>query len=109
MREDGDVLSTLAQGWQANRDHAQAIEQILSEVAGRGVRGEVAVRRRDDAYVDLDRRRAPDALELLLLEHAKQLGLKVEPHLGDFIEQQRSAVGPLEGALDPLDGAGERT
>src|SRR5581483_2923615 len=51
--------------------------------------------------------RAADALELLLLEHAQQLGLEVEPHLGDFVEQQRTAVRALERALDALDGAGE--
>ena len=69
---------------------------------------EIAIRRRDDADVDLDRRRAADALELLLLEHAQQLGLKIEPHLGDFVEQQRSAVRALERAFDALDRAGER-
>ena len=52
--------------------------------------------------------RSADALELLLLEHAKQLRLKVEPHLGDFVEEQRAAVRALERALHALDRAGER-
>ena len=84
------------------------IVEVLPEMSRGGVDGEVAVGRRDDAHVDLDRRRSADALELLLLEHAKQLGLEVEPHLGDFVEEQRSAVRPLERAFDPLDRAGER-
>ena len=77
----------------------EPIVEVLPEMAGRRVGGEVAVGRRDDAHVDLDRRRPADALELLLLEHAQQLGLEVEPHLGDFVEQQRAAVRALERAL----------
>ena len=52
--------------------------------------------------------RSADALELLLLQHAQQLRLQVEPHLGDFVEQQRAAVRALERAFDALDRAGER-
>ncbi len=39
--------------------------------------------------------------ELLLLDDPKQFGLEVEPHLRNFVEQERPAVGPLEGALGP--------
>jgi hypothetical protein len=48
-----------------------------------------------------------DALELLLLEHAQELGLQVEPHLGDLVEEERAAVRALERSLHPLDRAGE--
>src|SRR5205814_7453407 len=41
-------------------------------------------------------------------EHTKQFRLKIEPHLGDFVEQQRSAVRALERALDALDRSRER-
>src|SRR6185437_12171351 len=105
--EQRNVVAALAQRRKANRDDAQPIVEILAEVAGRGVRREVAIRRRNDAHVDLDRRRAADTLELLLLEHAEELRLQVEPHLRDLVEQQRAAVGALERALDALDRAGE--
>src|SRR4029079_8430737 len=74
---------------------------------GRRVRGELAVGSGDDADVALDGRRAADALELLLLEHAKQLRLKVEAHLGDLVAQPRAAVRPFERDFDALDRAGE--
>src|SRR5207247_9729493 len=64
--------------------------------------------RRDDAHVDLDRLRASHALELLLLKHAQELGLKVEPHFADLVEEQCAAMRALERAFHPLDGSGER-
>src|SRR6478672_10892305 len=85
----------------ANRQASEGMSSIRS----RG--GEVAVRRRDDANVDTNRGRAPDALELLLLQDAKQLRLQVESHLADLVEEQRAAVRALEGALDAPDRAGE--
>ena len=51
--------------------------------------------------------RAADALELALLEHAEQLGLGFGGHLADLVEEERAAVGQLEPADPPGDGAGE--
>ena len=51
---------------------------------------------------------AADALELALLEHAQQLGLGLEGHLADLVEEERAAVGQLEAADASVDGAGER-
>ena len=43
-----------------------------------------------------------------LLDGAEQLGLQPDVHLADLVEQQRAAVGLLEAADAPGDGAGER-
>ena len=40
--------------------------------------------------------RAAQALHLALLQHAQQLGLQRQRHLGDFIQQQRAALGLFE-------------
>src|SRR5690349_4964333 len=77
-------------------------------MAGGSVRREVSVRGGDDAHVDLDRRRASDPLEFLLLQDSQQLRLKVEPHLGDLVEEQRPAVSALKRAFDALDRTRER-
>ncbi len=69
--------------------------------------GQVAVRGGDDADVDLDRLGAADAVDLALLDGAQQLGLQARIHLADFVEQQRAAIGFLELADAPCDGAGE--
>ena len=52
--------------------------------------------------------RAADALELLLLQHAQQLDLRVERQLADLVEEDRAVVGELEAALLLLHRAGER-
>ena len=56
------------------------------------------VGRREDADVHVARARRADALELAGLEHAQQLRLQVERHVGDFVQEQRAAVGELEAA-----------
>src|SRR5207244_10160029 len=54
-----------------------------------------------------DRPRAAQALELLLLQDAQQLGLQLRRDVADFIKEQRALVGQLETADLLRDGAGE--
>src|SRR5688500_6040684 len=103
-----NVLRAIPERRDHDRHDAQPIVEVLPERSGRRIRREVAVRGRDHAHVDADRRRSTDALELLLLENPKKLRLKLELHFRDLIEQQRSAMRALEGAFDTLDRARER-
>src|SRR5690606_34904471 len=89
------------------RHDAEPVEEVLPEVAGLDLGREVAVGRSDDADVDTDGRRAADALELLLLENPEQLGLEVEAHLRDLVQQERAPVRPLERPLHLFDRARE--
>ena len=63
--------------------------------------GEVAAGRGDDAHVDMNARRAADALEILVDQHAQDLGLRLQRHVGDFVEIERAAVRLLERADAP--------
>ncbi len=56
---------------------------------------------------DRDRRPAADALDLMLLEDAEQLGLGLQGELGDLVQEEGAAVGQLEAADAPGEGAGE--
>ena len=67
----------------------------------------IAVGGGDDAHVGLLRLGRADAHEGAGLEHAQQLDLQLERHLGDLVEEQRAAVGALEEALVLAVGAGE--
>ena len=60
------------------------------------------MRRGDDADVDLDRRAAADARDLVPLEHAQELRLERGGQLADLVEEHRAAVGRLEEADAPL-------
>ncbi len=66
----------------------------------------IPVGRGDDAYIDLNRLRAPQAQQLAFLDHAQQLDLHGGGHFGDFIQAQRAAVGGFDQA-GLADGAGE--
>jgi hypothetical protein len=68
---------------------------------------QVAVRRRHQAHVHPDRSRAPQALELLLLQHAEELRLQLRGDIADLVEEERPLVGQLEAADFLRDGAGE--
>src|SRR5436190_9978338 len=96
LREHRDVAVTLAQRRNGNGKHRQPEEQVLAELPRGNGRLEMLVRRRDDADVDMEETRAADALELLLLERAQDLGLQRERQLADFVEEQRPAMRELE-------------
>src|SRR5262245_10711397 len=107
MGEDRNVLGPLPQRRYADRHDAQAVVEVAPELATLHCQLDVAIRGRDDAYVDLDRVRAANALELHLLQHAQQLRLEIDTHLGNLVEQQRAAAGALEGPGHLTDGARE--
>ena len=97
----------LAQRRQVDREHVEAVEQVLAQLAARDRLVRVAVGRGDDAHVGLLDLGRADAHEGARLEHAQQLDLEVERHLGDLVEEQRAAVGALEEAQMLALGAGE--
>ena len=70
--------------------------------------GEIAVRGGDDPDVDRHRPGAADAVDHALLNGAQQLGLQPHVHFGDFVEQQRAAIGLLEFADAARHRAGKR-
>ena len=109
IREQRDVLETLPERRQLDRNDAQAIEQILAERSlGHALRG-ITVRRRDEPNVD---HRvlllAADATHDAVLEHAEQLRLDRQRHLRELVEKQRSAVRDLEQTGLVAIGTGER-
>ena len=71
-----DVLRPLAERGNADREDADAVEEVFAEEALGDELVEGPVRRRDDPDVDLDRDRAADPVERALLEHAQELGLR---------------------------------
>ncbi len=75
-RERLDVLAAGAQRRQPHRHDVEPVEQVLAERALRDEPLEIAVRRRDEADVDLDRLGAAETLHLALLEHAQELDLR---------------------------------
>src|ERR1700722_10299720 len=68
---------------------------------------EIAIGRRDDSRIDVNRTLAADALEVLLLQEAQELGLEGGGQVGDLVEENAAAVSRLETAGLVLDCASE--
>jgi hypothetical protein len=96
--EQGDVLPPVAQRRQVHLDGVEAEQQVLPESAGGDLGVQVGVGGRDQPHADLSRLRRAEPLELAGLDDAQQLLLLRQRDVGDFVEEQRAAVGQLEPA-----------
>src|SRR5260370_277702 len=103
-----DVLGSLPQRRDLDREDVQAVVEVVAEPLLLDHLDEVAVRRGDQADVDLDRPGAAEALERLLLEDLEELRLELERDLAYLVEEERAAVRHLEAPELLRDGAGER-
>src|SRR6202043_824773 len=66
---------------------------------------QVLVGGRNNANIGARCPRAADCLELTLLQDAEQLGLKLQWHVSNFIEEQSAAIRQREAADMRIDGA----
>ena len=94
-RERPDVILALAQRRQPDRKHIEPVEQIAAELAAR--RPSIADRRWWPPPAARRRRIVrlpPTPFELLLLQHAQQLRLRLRRHFADFVQEERAADRP---------------
>ena len=77
-------------------EYVEAVVEIFAEAASGHFAAQVAIGGGEDAHVERQRVGAADAFDFLLLQHAQQLRLQRQRHLGDFVEQQRAALRLLE-------------
>src|SRR5262245_22003096 len=96
--EQLDVLPSFAERRQVELHHLQAVKEVLAEGAPTDARSQIDVGRGDQAKVGPHETRAAEPPELALLEHAQQLGLRVERQVPDLVEKEGGAVGLLEDA-----------
>jgi hypothetical protein len=94
-------------GGDLDADGAHPEVEVFPERLLRHLFLQVAVRGRQHARVGRQYFVAADPLDLPLLESAKKLRLKCVRQLPDFIEENGSVVGQLEGAPPLRRGAGE--
>ncbi len=106
--DDDHVLAALTKRREVEVHDVEPVEEILAEGALLDLLFEVAVRRRDDADVDLLGAVVADLHDHPLLEGAEQLHLQRERHLADLVQEERAGVGLLELAGAGGDRAGER-
>src|SRR6202041_2646501 len=105
--EFGDVLFSLAERRKRNRENIQAIVEVFAELAVLDHVPQITVGGSDDTDIDSRRAGAAHWLELALLKHTEELGLKFQGHVTNFIEEQRATVGEGKAADVRIDGARE--
>src|SRR5262249_52030115 len=90
-----------------NLDAGEAKIQILAKAALLDLEARLTVGRGDEAHVDVPGVHAAHARELAGLDHAQELRLHGERHLGGLVEEHRAAMRGLEEAVLSLRGPGE--
>ena len=108
LGDDEHVVAAIAQRRQEQVHDVEAVVEILAEAARADLVLEDAVRRGDDADVDLLGLAVADAVDDALLQRAEELHLEVQRELADLVEEERALVGDLELARARRDGARER-
>src|SRR5215204_1510174 len=83
----------------------ETVIEIGSELTLFDTASEVPIRCRNDADVHCHRPCPAHVLKFSVLEHAQELGLKIQWKLADLIKKERSPVGQLEASVP----AGQRT
>src|SRR5207248_11064836 len=94
--EERDVVPALPERRDGERHHLEPLVEVLAEAACGDLRGEIAVRRGEDAGPYRDPLDAANPLELALLQDAKELRLQVLGKLADLVEEEAAVVGELE-------------
>lgn len=94
--EGRNVFLAFAQGGHLDRENVETIEQVLAEIARRHLFGQIAVGRRNDANIHLDRAFGTDRIDFAFLQRAQQLDLHVERQFADLVQEERAAIGLLE-------------
>src|SRR5829696_1893557 len=103
------IVGPIAQRGDADRDAADAIEEIVTEPRRAHHLVQRQVRRGDHAHVRGLQRLGAEPLELAVFDGAQDLGLRGEAHVRDLVDEEGAAVRELELALHALRGAGEGT
>jgi len=107
IRDDGNILFAAAERWQGNAEYIEPVEEVFAELAFGGLRLKISVGCGDDADIDFCRPGIPDLDEFAGLQHTQQLGLKIDMHFTDLVEEEGALVGLLDEPPLVFSGAGK--
>ena len=91
-----DIVLASAQRRHEDRDYIQPEIEVFPKATGSNLANQILVRGRDYADVDFNPLSAADALHHLLLKYPQHLGLRLQAHIGDLVQENGSVVGLLE-------------
>jgi len=76
--------------------------EVLAKPATNYLSGKISICRSDHPYIDTDATVAPDPFERLLLENPEYFALRLKRHVGDFVNEQSSAMRTLESSSSSI-------
>ena len=102
-----DVLGPLAQRREIDGHDAQAIQQVLTELAVLDLPDQIAAGGRDESEIHRLGGRRAQGNHRFLLKHPQQLALEGRGHEGDLVEEHGATVGQRENAAPVPIGPGK--
>src|SRR2546428_5829903 len=107
LDQQRDILPTLTQRRQIDRDHVNTVIKVLAKAMVSDRLLKIFVGRSYQTDIYLNRLRAADSRNFVLFQHAQQLGLKRKTEGSNLVQKQRSATGPFESPFDCSQCTGE--
>ena len=107
LGQQRNVVPPFPQRGQGNRHDVEPVVQVLAEAARLDFVLERFIGGGDHAHIHADRLGVAESFELPFLQHPQQFDLQFGGHAGNFIKEDRPAVGGLEPAGLVFDRPGE--
>ena len=107
--QEENVVPPLAQRGDRYFKYVEPEEKVAPEPARLNFLFQIAVRRGDDPYIDLNRPVPADPLERLSFEYPEEFRLESRLHFGNLVEEEGPLVRRLELADFSFDRAGKRS
>src|SRR5262245_15945887 len=102
-----DIIFALAQRRQEDRDHVNAVEQIVTELPLSHLLFEILVGCNDYAHIDFNGNFTADRVKLTFLQDAQKLGLRGTRHVADLVQEKSATVRLGEKPFGALYRAGK--
>src|SRR6476646_5506113 len=93
-----NVLFAIAKRRNKKGNHVKAIKQVFTEVAFGNLLFQILVCRSYQTHINAQGLTATDRREELIVERTQHLRLRLEAHIADLVEKQRTAIGTLQGS-----------
>ncbi len=105
--EGDDVVAALAERRNADAEEVETMEEVVAEFALGDEAAEIGVGGGGDADVDLFGFVGPDAADAVVVDGGEEFRLERGGERGEFVEEERAAVGRLHKSDTGVAGVGE--
>src|SRR3954447_24663759 len=109
MEEQRNIACPFAKRREPDWKHVQPIIQVHSEPLFSHHTLKILVRSGNYPHIDASRLRTPESFELLFLNHAQELGLKLDRQLANFVQEKRTTMGGLKPTYSLCQGPSKGT